>query len=176
MSWWQGLGDGKSVLATQNIVEGIGQGDPGIVVVFEERLQEYSMDLTMHEILDAVRKIGAKRRVIDSLAAFEMGLGTRLRRRLSRIALPGDHRFDRSRGCARLLAEFRRWPGAATVDDSLGLESQRSQLRRQGAYDVEVGRAQQFATTRRHPADWAWHASTVARGGVAGGFFQIVMA
>ena len=39
VSWWQGLGDGKSVLATQNIVEGIGQGDPGIVVVFEERLQ-----------------------------------------------------------------------------------------------------------------------------------------
>ena len=33
-------GTGKSVLATQFIAEGIRQGDPGIVVVFEERPQE----------------------------------------------------------------------------------------------------------------------------------------
>jgi circadian clock protein KaiC len=32
------------------------------------------VDETMHEILDAVRKIGAKRLVIDSLAGFEMAL------------------------------------------------------------------------------------------------------
>jgi len=97
-------GTGKSVLATQFIAEGIRHGDPGIVVVFEERPQEYaeragsfgldlktprkekkleilylrpldlSVDETMHEILDAVRKIGAKRLVIDSLAGFEMAL------------------------------------------------------------------------------------------------------
>ena len=97
-------GTGKSVLATQFIAEGIRQGDPGIVVVFEERPQEYaerassfgldlktprkekkleilylrpldlSVDETMHEILDAVQKIGAKRLVIDSLAGFEMAL------------------------------------------------------------------------------------------------------
>jgi circadian clock protein KaiC len=97
-------GTGKSVLATQFIAEGIRQGEPGIVAVFEERPQAYadrassfgldletpqqegkllilylrpldlSVDETMHEILDAVQKIGAKRLVIDSLAGFEMAL------------------------------------------------------------------------------------------------------
>ncbi len=102
-------GTGKSVMATQFIAEGIRQGDPGIVVVFEERPQEYagragnfgldletpqherkleilylrpldlSVDETMREILDAVRKIGAKRLVIDSLAGFEMALAPSFR-------------------------------------------------------------------------------------------------
>jgi len=97
-------GTGKSVLATQFVAEGIRQGDPGVVVVFEERPQGYaerassfgldlktprrekkleilylrpldlSVDETMHEILAAVRKLGAKRLVIDSLAGFEMAL------------------------------------------------------------------------------------------------------
>jgi circadian clock protein KaiC len=97
-------GTGKSVLATQFIAEGISQGEPGIVAVFEERPQAYadragsfgldletpqkegkllilylrpldlSVDETMREILDAVQKIGAKRLVIDSLAGFEMAL------------------------------------------------------------------------------------------------------
>jgi len=35
---------------------------------------DLSVDETMHEILEAVRKIGAKRLVIDSLAGFEMAL------------------------------------------------------------------------------------------------------
>ncbi|HEY6851796.1 MAG TPA: ATPase domain-containing protein [Terracidiphilus sp.] len=34
-------GTGKSVLATQFIAEGIRQGEPGIVAVFEERPQAY---------------------------------------------------------------------------------------------------------------------------------------
>jgi circadian clock protein KaiC len=97
-------GTGKSVLATQFIAEGIRQGEPGIVAVFEERPQAYaeratslgldletpqkdgklailylrpldlSVDETMHSILDAVQKVGAKRLVIDSLAGFEMAL------------------------------------------------------------------------------------------------------
>jgi circadian clock protein KaiC len=97
-------GTGKSVLATQFIAEGISQGEPGIVAVFEERPQAYaeratslgldletpqkegklsilylrpldlSVDETMQSILDAVQKIGAKRLVIDSLAGFEMAL------------------------------------------------------------------------------------------------------
>jgi circadian clock protein KaiC len=97
-------GTGKSVLATQFIAEGLRQGEPGIVAVFEERPQAYadragsfgldldapqeegtllilylrpldlSVDETMNEILDAVKKIGAKRLVIDSLAGFEMAL------------------------------------------------------------------------------------------------------
>jgi circadian clock protein KaiC len=97
-------GTGKSVLATQFIAAGIRQGEPGIVAVFEERPQAYadragsfgldlespqkdgtllilylrpldlSVDETMNEILDAVKRIGAKRLVIDSLAGFEMAL------------------------------------------------------------------------------------------------------
>ena len=97
-------GTGKSLLATQFIAEGIRQGQPGIVAVFEERPEEYaaragnfgldlktpmedgqlkviylrpldlSVDETMQEILDAIKQTGAKRLVIDSLAGFEMAL------------------------------------------------------------------------------------------------------
>jgi circadian clock protein KaiC len=97
-------GTGKSVLAIQFLAEGIRQGEAGIAAVFEERPREYiqragslglnletpqldgkleilylrpldlSVDETMQEILDAVRKMGAKRLVIDSLAGFEMVL------------------------------------------------------------------------------------------------------
>jgi circadian clock protein KaiC len=97
-------GSGKSVLATQFIAEGQKKGEAGIVAVFEERPDEYvgraaslgmhleagqqdgklkvlylrpldlSVDEAMQEILDAVKKIDAKRLVIDSLAGFEMAL------------------------------------------------------------------------------------------------------
>jgi circadian clock protein KaiC len=97
-------GTGKSVLATQFINEGLRRGEPGIVAIFEERPKEYvgrasafgldletpqhdgkltvlylrpldlSVDETMQEILDAVKKLDAKRLVIDSLAGFEMAL------------------------------------------------------------------------------------------------------
>jgi circadian clock protein KaiC len=97
-------GTGKSVLATQFIAEGLRQREAAIVAVFEERPQEYtgraesfgldlqtpqtdgkleilylrpldlSVDETLQEILDAVRRIGAKRLVIDSLAGFELAL------------------------------------------------------------------------------------------------------
>jgi circadian clock protein KaiC len=97
-------GTGKSVLASQFIAEGLRQGEPGIVAVFEERPQEYtsravslgldfespqrdgrlhilylrpldlSVDETVREIIDAVKSTGAKRLVIDSLAGFELAL------------------------------------------------------------------------------------------------------
>ena len=97
-------GTGKSLLGTKFIVEGIRQGEPGIVAMFEERPQEYaeraasfgldletpqkegklkllyirpldlSVDETVREIIDAVQEMGAKRLVIDSLAGFEMAL------------------------------------------------------------------------------------------------------
>lgn len=97
-------GTGKSVLATQFIAAGLRIGEGGIVVVFEERPAEYSqraaqfgldfegprtaglleilylrpldlsVDETMQEILDAVRRTDAKRLVIDSLVGFEMAL------------------------------------------------------------------------------------------------------
>lgn len=91
-------------MATQFIAAGLRDGQPGIVAVFEERPEEYagragsfgldldtplqdgslkviylrpldlSVDETMQEILDAIKKTGAKRLVIDSLAGFEMAL------------------------------------------------------------------------------------------------------
>jgi circadian clock protein KaiC len=97
-------GSGKSLLATQFIAAGIRAGEPGIVAVFEERPEEYagraatfgldlvtplkdgsleviylrpldlSVDEMMQELLDAVKRTGAKRLVIDSLAGFEMAL------------------------------------------------------------------------------------------------------
>lgn len=102
-------GTGKSVLATQFVAEGVRQGEPGIVAVFEERPQGYterantfgldlttpqqeglltilylrpldlSVDETLQAVLDAVEKIGAKRVVIDSLAGFEMALAPAFR-------------------------------------------------------------------------------------------------
>jgi circadian clock protein KaiC len=97
-------GTGKSLLGTKFIVEGIRQGEPGIVAMFEERPGEYagraasfgldldtpqkegtlkllyirpldlSVDETVREIIDTVQEMGAKRLVIDSLAGFEMAL------------------------------------------------------------------------------------------------------
>jgi len=97
-------GTGKSALATQFIAEGLRQGEPGIMAIFEERPQGYtqragmlglnleapqregtletlylrpldlSVDETMRAILDAITRVGAKRLVIDSLVGFEMAL------------------------------------------------------------------------------------------------------
>jgi len=97
-------GTGKSALATQFIAEGLRRGEPGIMAIFEERPHGYterahgfgldlktpqekgrleilylrplelSVDETMQEILDAIKRVGAKRLVIDSLVGFEMAL------------------------------------------------------------------------------------------------------
>ena len=97
-------GTGKSVLATQFIAAGLRAGESGIIVVFEERPAKYtaraeslglglaaaqregrleilylrpldlSVDETMLEVLEAVRRTGARRLVIDSLVGFEMAL------------------------------------------------------------------------------------------------------
>jgi len=97
-------GTGKSALATQFLAAGLRNGEPGIAAVFEERPEGYaarartfgldldtpqeqgklemlylrpldlSVDETMQEILDAVRRLKAKRLVIDSLVGFEMAL------------------------------------------------------------------------------------------------------
>jgi circadian clock protein KaiC len=97
-------GAGKSALATQFLAAGLREGEACIAAIFEERPQGYaaraaafgldlatpqkkgklellylrpldlSVDETMHEILDAVQRLGATRLVIDSLAGFEMAL------------------------------------------------------------------------------------------------------
>jgi len=97
-------GTGKSALATHFLAEGLRNGEAGIAAIFEERPKGYaaradafgldlespqkngklemlylrpldlSVDETMQEILDAVKRLGAKRLVIDSLVGFEMAL------------------------------------------------------------------------------------------------------
>jgi len=97
-------GSGKSILGTQFIAEGLKQGEPGIVAIFEEQLDQYvrraasfgfdfdppqkngkleiiylrpldlSVDEMVYEVVNSVKKIGAKRLVIDSLVGFEMAL------------------------------------------------------------------------------------------------------
>jgi circadian clock protein KaiC len=102
-------GSGKSVLATQFIAAGAKQGEPGVLVVFEEHPKEYmhraeglgfklrqmvdsgtlealylrpldlSPDETLHEIREAVKRVGAKRVVIDSMSGFELALAPTFR-------------------------------------------------------------------------------------------------
>jgi circadian clock protein KaiC len=97
-------GSGKSTIGMQFINEGLKQGENGIVAIFEELPAEHvhrakmfgidfdkpqregklkliylrpldlSVDETVHEIVNAVKKIGCKRLVIDSLVGFEMAL------------------------------------------------------------------------------------------------------
>jgi circadian clock protein KaiC len=97
-------GSGKSLLGSNFIAEGLRHGEPGIIAIFEERPGPYldrvesmgmnfdkpfsegllkilylrpldlSLDETVHEIVQAVQEIGARRLVIDSLAGLEMAL------------------------------------------------------------------------------------------------------
>ena len=97
-------GTGKSALATQFVAEGLRRGEPAIMALFEERPEGYTdraaslglhfktpqekgklellylrpLDLSVDEItqqiLDAVKRVGAKRLVIDSIVGFEMAL------------------------------------------------------------------------------------------------------
>ncbi len=102
-------GTGKSALATQFIGEGLRRGEAGVIAVFEERPEGYvhradafglnleagqtagqleilylrpldlSVDETMLAILEATKRVGAKRVVIDSLVGFEMALAPSFR-------------------------------------------------------------------------------------------------
>ncbi|HET7228611.1 MAG TPA: ATPase domain-containing protein [Longimicrobium sp.] len=102
-------GSGKSVLATQFIADGVNQGDPGVLVVFEEHPKEYihraqelgfplrkmvkegmlevmylrpldlSPDETLFEIREAAERVKARRVVIDSMSGFEMALAPTFR-------------------------------------------------------------------------------------------------
>jgi len=97
-------GSGKSVLASQFVAEGLRHDEPGIIAIFEELPNDYirrasklgidfttpqeegllkiiyirpldlSVDETVHEVITAVKEIGAKRVVLDSLVGFEMAL------------------------------------------------------------------------------------------------------
>jgi circadian clock protein KaiC len=101
-------GSGKTVLSNQFLVEGIERGENGIVAVFEKRPNDYlqttprgeafrklvrqrklevlylrpldlSIDETLLELRDAVKRLGAKRAVIDSLSGLELALAPTFR-------------------------------------------------------------------------------------------------
>ena len=101
-------GSGKTVLSNQFIVEGISHGENGIVAVFEKRPNDYlqttprgeefeklvrrrklevlylrpldlSIDETLLELREAVKRTGAKRAVIDSLSGLELALAPTFR-------------------------------------------------------------------------------------------------
>lgn len=97
-------GSGKSLIASQFVAEGLRHGEPGVIAIFEElpaayiqrasklgmdlgksvddgtlkiiylRPLDLSVDETVHAVITAVREIGAKRVVLDSLVGFEMAL------------------------------------------------------------------------------------------------------
>jgi circadian clock protein KaiC len=101
-------GSGKTVLSNQFIIEGAERGEKGIVAIFEKRPNDYlqttprgaefeklvrekklevlylrpldlSIDETLLELQNAVKRIGAKRAVIDSLSGLELALAPTFR-------------------------------------------------------------------------------------------------
>jgi circadian clock protein KaiC len=101
-------GSGKTVLSNQFIIEGAQRGEKGIVAIFEKRPNDYlqttprgaefeklvrekkleviylrpldlSIDETLLELQNAVRRVGASRAVIDSLSGLELALAPTFR-------------------------------------------------------------------------------------------------
>ncbi len=101
-------GSGKTLLSNQFIIEGASRGEKGIVAIFEKRPNDYlqttprgeefqklvaekkleviylrpldlSIDETLLEIQSAVKRLGAKRAVIDSLSGLELALAPTFR-------------------------------------------------------------------------------------------------
>ena len=91
-------GSGKSVLATEFLAEGARLGEAGVIAAFEKspnqllshRLQQLvksgqvgvidtrsldlSIDETLHDLVQLIKKMSARRVVIDSLSGFELAL------------------------------------------------------------------------------------------------------
>jgi circadian clock protein KaiC len=100
-------GSGKTVLATEFLNEGVRCGEPGVLAIFEKRPREYelgaggktrgrliaeekidiiqarpldlSIDETLHDLTEAIRRLDARRLVIDSLSGFELALAPTFR-------------------------------------------------------------------------------------------------
>ncbi len=91
-------GSGKTVLATEFLTEGVRAGEAGVIAAFEKSpnqllsqklddlvqtgqvglIDTHSLDLsideTLHELVSTIRRLNAKRVVIDSLSGFELAL------------------------------------------------------------------------------------------------------
>ncbi len=96
-------GSGKSVLATQFLAEGVRNGETGVIAAFEKspnqmlshqlnaliaggrvgvintRTLDLSIDEILHDLVGMIRRMGAKRVVIDSLSGFELALASSFR-------------------------------------------------------------------------------------------------
>ncbi|HEY8101838.1 MAG TPA: ATPase domain-containing protein [Burkholderiaceae bacterium] len=93
-------GSGKTVLATQFLAEGARIGEPGVIAAFEKspnqllshalnklvkgghvgvintRTLDLSLDEILHDMVDMITRMKAKRVVIDSLSGFELALAS----------------------------------------------------------------------------------------------------
>ncbi|WP_297484490.1 ATPase domain-containing protein [Ferrovum sp.] len=91
-------GSGKTVLATEFLAEGAARGEPGVIAAFEKspnqllsrklntliqagqvgvidtRSLDLSIDQILHDLIEMITKMQAKRVVIDSLSGFELAL------------------------------------------------------------------------------------------------------
>jgi circadian clock protein KaiC len=92
-------GSGKTILATEFLAEGIRKGEPGVIAAFEKspsqlignktlyplvkdgkvgmidtRSLDLSIDETLHDLIEMIGRMKAKRVVIDSLSGFELAL------------------------------------------------------------------------------------------------------
>jgi circadian clock protein KaiC len=96
-------GSGKTVLATQFLAEGVRVGEPGVIAAFEKspnqllshqlnqlitrgevglidtRALDLSIDEILHDLMSMIKRMGAKRVVIDSLSGFEVALASTFR-------------------------------------------------------------------------------------------------
>jgi circadian clock protein KaiC len=91
-------GSGKTILATEFLAEGARNGEPGVIAAFEKspsqmlsnklsalvkagqvgaietRSLDLSIDETLHDLIEMINRMQAKRLVIDSLSGFELAL------------------------------------------------------------------------------------------------------
>ncbi len=92
-------GSGKTILATEFLAEGVRCGEPGVIAAFEKspsqllnnnklqaliktgqvgmidtRSLDLSIDETLHDLIEMINRMQAKRVVIDSLSGFELAL------------------------------------------------------------------------------------------------------
>jgi circadian clock protein KaiC len=91
-------GSGKTIMTTQFLAEGVRRGEPGVIAAFEKspsqllsnklnalieagqvgvidtRSLDLSIDETLHDLKEMIKRMKAKRVVIDSLSGFELAL------------------------------------------------------------------------------------------------------
>ncbi len=91
-------GSGKTIMATEFLAEGVRRGEPGVIAAFEKspsqllnnklnmlvktgqvgvintRSLDLSIDETLHDLIEMIHRMQAKRVVIDSLSGFELAL------------------------------------------------------------------------------------------------------